>query len=424
MKISSLATWIIALATVLTVQGSIEAADLRLKAGIGYDFLSQEFFLDSTAVSGVDSFYTDWNLKTNYLDDIKGLLSLSYTPFSDRRLYLQTSYEQTRDYLRTRFLSDTRLKFNSSRLDLNNELEWKHRLADSATVGDSYLLAYSRARLTTPLSAQINGHFQLKGDMVAFDSVSDLSYNYYRLEARTGVSKSFEDFSFAEFSLLAQTRQVPDSTFLNYLSLGGDISSFVFYSSGVLDLYARLEHKDYNQPDNKDDHFHFEITSRNRNRLGGAFFSRQELDLELTFYSPESTVNYDYHRFSLAVLGGLEEGVFSTAIGPRLEYLTEETTGFLTSNNYLETGIRVDADLMMVNRLFLSAESTTGLRNLKYEDDLQSDYTFQRVNLIGDLKVFVGLNLSFLLSTEWEWHGNSTENSALYLLSSNLTYTF
>jgi hypothetical protein len=84
----------------------------------------------------------------------------------------------------------------------------------------------------------------------------------------------------------------------------------------------------------------------------------------------------------------------------------------------------VDADLMMINRLFLSAESTTGLRNLKYEDDLQSDYTFERVNLIGDLKIIAGLNLNFLMSAEWEWHSNSNENSALYLLSSNLTYTF
>ena len=123
MKISSLATWIIALGMALAAQGSIKAADLRLKAGIGYDFLSQEFFLDSAAISGVDSFYTAWNLKTNYLDDIKGTLSLSYTPFSDRRVYLQTSYEQTNDYLRTRFLSDTRLKFSTSRLDFNNELE-------------------------------------------------------------------------------------------------------------------------------------------------------------------------------------------------------------------------------------------------------------------------------------------------------------
>ena len=424
MKISSLATWIIALGTVVAAQGSIKAADLRLKAGIGYDFLSQEFFLDSATVSGVDSFYTDWNLKTNYLDDVKGMLSLSYTPFSDRRVYLQTSYEQTQDYLRTRFISDTRLKFSSSRFDLNNELEWKHRLADSAMVGDSYLLAYSRARLTTPLSALVNGHFQLKGDMVVFDSVSDFSYNYYRVEARTGISKSFENFSFAKFSLLVQTRQVPDSTSLNYLSFGGDISSYIFYNGGVFDLYSRLQSKNYNQPDNKDDHYRFEISSRNKNRLGDNFFSRQELELELTFYSPESAVNYDYHRFSLAVLGGLEEGLFSTAIGPRLEYLSEETIGFFTGNNYLETGLRVDADLMMINRLFLSAESTTGLRNLKYEDDLQSDYTFERVNLIGDLKIIAGLNLNFLMSAEWEWHSNSNENSALYLLSSNLTYTF
>lgn len=424
MKISSLATWIIVLGTALAAQVSIKAADLRLKAGIGYDYLSQEFFLDSAAIGGVDSFYTEWNLKTNYLDDVKGMFSMSYTPFEDRRMFLQGSYEQTNDYLRTRFLSDNRWKFSSSRLDLNTELEWKHRLVDSVTAGDSYVLAYSRARFTTALSDLLQGHLQLKGDMVVFDSVSDISYNYYRVEARTGVSKSFADFSFAELSLLMQTRQVPDSTYLNYLSFGGDFSAYLFYSGGILDIYSRLERKNYHQPAGKDDHYRFEINSRNKNQLGGDFFSRQELDIDLTFFDPESVTNYDYHRFSLAVLGGLEYGVFSTALGPRLEYLTEESLGFLSGNNYFETGLRVDADVMMVNRLFLSTESTTGRRDLKYEDDLQTDYTFQRFNVIGDLKIYAGLTLNLLLSAEWEWHGDSSENSQLYLISSSLSYTF
>ena len=58
---------------------TIEAGTLDLKAGIGYDFISQEFFLDSISRSGTDSL--DFALKTDYLDDIKGRVQLTWSPF-------------------------------------------------------------------------------------------------------------------------------------------------------------------------------------------------------------------------------------------------------------------------------------------------------------------------------------------------------
>jgi hypothetical protein len=57
----------------------LAGGDFSFKAGLGYEFISQEFFLDSLAEIGADSLATITSLKTTYLDDIRGQLSLTYT---------------------------------------------------------------------------------------------------------------------------------------------------------------------------------------------------------------------------------------------------------------------------------------------------------------------------------------------------------
>ena len=97
---------------------------------------------------------------------------------------------------------------------------------------------------------------------------------------------------------------------------------------------------------------------------------------------------------------------------------------FAEGADYWESGARVEIDLISAGRLFGSVDNVLGYRDLKHENDLQSSFTFERLNLIGDLRIWQGLSLSALFSAEWEWHENRTENAALFLLSSNLTYSF
>jgi hypothetical protein len=79
---------------------------------------------------------------------------------------------------------------------------------------------------------------------------------------------------------------------------------------------------------------------------------------------------------------------------------------------------------MKLNRVFLSAESVIGYRDLKDNDELLTDYTYERISLIGDIKLVGGLSLNMLLSAEWEWHRIATNDSETYLLASSLMYSF
>ncbi len=417
----------VALLTLVLVDGLCEklrAAGLSFRAGVGYDFLSQQYFLDSALLQGPDSLLTDWALRTDYLDDVKGQCALTYSPYNDRRLELQSSYEQTPEFMRTRFVGDLRSKLGKTKLDFDSELEWRDRYRDSSDFGDSYLSGYFKTKLSTPISSSMTANFQVQADGVKFRSPSDLSYNYYRVGGKAGVMKSYENFSFADVRLFVMTRQVPDSLELDYSNFGVEGSLFGFYDRVQLDLYTRLERKDYNQPSDKDDHNRFELSARNKVGIGQSWFSRQELGVDLAFYSSADPVNFDYGRTRLTLLYGYENNGVSVAAGPDFEYLDEQENGLMESEDYFESGARIDLDYMKIDRLFCSIESILGYRNLKYENEWQSNFAFERLNIIADVKVFSVLSLSVLFSAEWEWHQRREENSQIYLLSSSLSYTF
>ncbi len=400
--------------------GNSFSSNLELRTSLGYDFVSQEYFLDSATT---DSTLSVWLLKNNYLDDFKGRISLLYHPFNDRRLELQPSFEQSSELYRLRFNSNWRPKIGKSRLDISSEMERRGRHRGTSEFGDSYLLGYSRASLTVPVSERVSTKFQLMADMVSFDSAAAYNYTYYRIGPKIGIVSSFEGFSFLDANLFFITRQVPDSAELDYLNFGIDGSFLGLMDGGDLDLYARLERKDYNRPDARDDHFRFNFDGRGKIKMGESHFTRIELQTEIVHYSPENIVNFDHGRTGWAVLVGLEKDGWSAGVGPAFELMMEQEGSFKAAEDYFEIGGKVDLEVLKGGRFFGSIESTLGYRNLSVEEQYYTNFMFERLNTIGNFTVFGALNWSWLFSAEWEWHSVREENFQIFLLSTSLTYS-
>ncbi|UCG61195.1 MAG: hypothetical protein JSV52_12840 [Candidatus Zixiibacteriota bacterium] len=417
--------WRFVLTTTLLIAGgghTGEAAGFSYKAGIGYDFLSQQYFLDSASQADADSILTEWSLKTNYLDDVKGLVSFSLSPFKDRRLGLTAKYEQTSEFLRLKFLSDLRTKIGSTRLDFNTEVDWRNRHRGTASFGDNYIFGYSRAKLSVPVKPGLKSTFQVQGEFVQFDSVSTTSYNYYRIGGKVGLERLYKNFSFGNIAATFVTRQVPDSLGLNYVDFGVEGSYFGIYDQGELDVFGRLGRKDYNLIDGRNDFWRFEADVRNKVQMGERYFTKQEAEFELTDYDPNDPVNLDYFRIEITVLAGFETAFFTFGVGPEFEALHEKKDIFAVSEDYVEIGAKADLDYIKAGTLFLAVESVLGRRDLKDNNELLTDYTYERLSLIGDLKLLKRLRLNVLFSAEWEWHQIPTNDSEIYLLSSSLTF--
>ncbi len=402
----------------------VESGEIEVRAGIGYDYLSQRFFLDSAAIEGPDSALVDWQLRTTYLDDLKGILSVSYTPLKSNELKLRAAYDQTADFLRLRAGSDFSREVGKTRVDLYSDVEWRDRNGAGTDFGDSYIYLYGRSKLTTPLTSSLSMKIQLQAEDVDFKSVTSTGFAYSRLTGYLGLSKSFADFSFGDLRLFAGTRNVSDSSQLDYSSIGAEVNFFGSLVVGNLDFALRLEHKDYNRPGNQADHQNLDSYCRNSTGVGSGWVNRQEFEFEAALYPDEDPVNSSYLRTGLAVLTGVDKIGYTVTLGPELELLDEEAPEFGDGEDYFETGIRADFDYLQAASVFGSLELSLGHRNLRFENELQTDFYYHRLTGTADIRVWSVLNLSLLVSTEWEWHDERENNSELFLISSSLTYSF
>jgi len=409
---------------ILALEHTGACSGIDMTAGIGYEFISQEYFLDSLVEVGADSLDAITALKTTYLDDIRARFSLKYSPYLDRKLEFRSDYEQTPEFIRTKLFADYRPRLGEYRFNFNSELDWRNRYADSSDAGDDYLFGRFRARLRMPLSQSLTANWQIRGDFVSFDSTSTLSYNHYRLGWKAGVGKLFDNFSMFDVNLFFLARAVPDTSELGYVSYGAEAAVLAFHSQGELDVFWRLERKNYQKPEDQSDYWRVELDTRQKLRLGRNYFSRQEFDIEVNLFSSSELLSNNYIRTELTLLFGIESGGLSLGLGGDFEMFRELDSEFDESDNYLESGFLVSIDYLSSVRFFGSLESVLGQRNLNDLQELQTDFSFERLNLILDWKLVGGLSLNMLLSGEWEWHQLEEENNQILLVSSGIDYNF
>ena len=393
----------------------VSASDLLLRAGAGYEFISQEFFLDSLERSGLDSLEFVTALRTTYLNDFKGHVELGYVPDGGRRVDIRTRYEQTSDFYRAKMLADFRPSVGRSRLDINTELDWRNRHSGQADPGDDYVYG---------TGASFHGKAELRGDFVAFDSASELSYDYYRVGGSMGFGITFPGFSMLDAGAFLIGRKVPDSSRLDYLSYGIEGAFIGFYSGGDIDMLGQVERRDYDRPGDTADYWRIEGDGRNRTWLGKHWFIFQEPALEIWLYDLPSLINYDFLRGGLKLLGGKQLGYFRLGLGGDFEIQSELESLATATDDYFESGFVAELEYINSARAYWVLESVFGYRSLKDESVFQSSFRFERLSLIGDWRITGPLRLNVLASAEWEWHAVEQENNQLYFFSTTFEYRF
>lgn len=414
----------VALCLVLSAVGSdLQSAEWDYRVGVGYEFISQEFFLDS--ILGADTLASA-ALKTTYLDDYKGLMTIRLIPFEDRRLELRASYEQTPEFIRNRFFGDFRTKGKSNRVKLRWELDSRQRYSGEERSGDNYLAGAFTSGLKIPAmgSTSMLWNSQFRGEFVHFGLTDEFSLGFYKLGGKIGMIKSFATYSHLEGNLFLDSRVVPDSTNLNYLSLGGELTYFGFYERTNLDFYSRVERRSYNKPEREDDFLRIDADQRYSLKIGEKLIFRQQFDGEMVVFDDAAIVNFNFVRARLNLMAGVQSDNWSFVLGPQIEFLDETELEFAQAEDFVEYGLKTDFDYLSLSGLLVSVESVTGIRNLKDESDLQSDFRFQRLMIIADARIFGDLRFSTLFSSEWEFHDQSEENNQILLLSTSLTWGF
>lgn len=397
-------------------------ADFSLQAGLGYDYFSQKYFIDSASNTD-DSIFTSFILQNNYLDNLRATVGVSYAPQNGKSVIINGRYEYTDDFNRIKLSSDIYHKLNNTKLYFNGEIDRRARHNDNAS-GDSYTFLYSRGKIVTPFNDIFSFSGQLQAEVINFDSCCSFNYDYYRVGGKVGLEVLTDQFSFGEIKLIYMTRQVPDSSYLTYNDIGLESSFFGFHPYGDIDIITRLIKKNYDRPDNNNDYLNLDLRVTNKFNHTTTFFTSQLIEFELDDYKADDPIFRDYSELKINFLIGYMDPVWTIDAGPQIVWLNEKTDEFESSQDYFEYGLRADIDLFKTNLVLSSLESVTGIRNFSTDSEFYTDYSFQRFTYFGDLTIMTGLHLNCLISTEWEWHEIDSNDSQIYLLSSSLTYRF
>nr|MBN2277670.1 hypothetical protein [candidate division Zixibacteria bacterium] len=418
------------LTIIILVAGASPAnasGDLGIRTGLGYDFVSQEYFYSSsrydTALIPNPDETDNILLRKDYLDDVKGLIYLKYNPNGEGRYVVETGWEQSPETFRARGYGHAALGSTDNRWDADFNFDIRNQYRGTADPGEDLMVFGGKLKYRKSLSQTLLTHLKAYGEKVAFDSVGELVYNYSRFGAEIGLD--FLSAGYNSLYLMAgvEKRKVPDSAILDYMAYKAQIG----YAGVVGEVQIlgdlSLESKGYNEPDNLDNYILTTLTADLRIPVGSDLCIRPDIDLEYFNFENDNYLNIDYILGRMGILLDRDLGRFIPALGPKIEILSM-ASDFENDEDYLEYYFQIGLDFYNSRRAFFMLENQLGQHRYGNDPIYYSDFNFNRSSLIGSVKLWQNLNLDFLLSAEWEWHEIDSDDSRLYLISTGLIYTF
>lgn len=401
------------------------AGSFDVTAGIGYDYFSQTFRVDSLLTDTLEAALA---LSDTYFDDLKGKIQLEYAPGARRSMLLSARLEQSVDDFRLRAGLMTNFTPGRWRILAEQEFDLRNDHQSTDENNRSYWYGSSRNRIYYSTGSRSNIIGGLRGDIVRFSQTSQYSRDYHRLGGNIGYQGGFGTYSSYSVNLFLTYREVPDSVEWNYTNTGADASVFWLREHGETEILTQWETKDYDQPDNQDDFTRFELLVQNRSAYDNSMAFKQLLELESVSFAGNGLFNFDYTKLSATVLIGYQSISGSIIGGPWAEWLMEHgdqaSEALIGTQDFRELGVRVEVDYMSPKVGYISLQTTIGRQTLTGEIPAESDFNFIRSDLLLDNPILGGLKASVLLSSEWEYHENRSENIRIILFSGGLNYSF
>jgi len=414
-------------ALIIAVCSNARAGDnFDLKLGIGYDFVSHEYFIDSAKYGLQDSSLTISLLKKDYLNDKKALLYLSYNPGQSRHLMVESRWEQTSDIYRALGNASLLVGNTVRNLEAGFGLEIKNRFRGPVEEGEEVAIAKGNLSYTQRLTSAVEAKVKIYAEKVDFDSTGLLVYDYSRFGGLLIANILTRNLDMFFITGNLELRKVPDSTQLDYTLQRATLTYMGYVLGGRMSSEISIEHKNYNKPAGSDDYL-LGIASVDFNApISPKYALKPAFYMEYFNFNTEGLLS-DY----LLMRGGLllerEYGMTSVFLGPKFEtaeIMSTNTNGDDYDDDFFEYMSSVGVEFYRLSGTFLTLENQFGRRNYLNSPLFYSDFIFDRVNLIGRLQLTKKLGLDLLLSSEWEWHKIESDDSRLYLFSSAIKYSF
>ncbi len=399
---------------------------IKFSFGLGYDNISERYYLVHYDTIGVPSESLEaLKRATAEIEEQKAILKVDLNKdFADHsRFSVTNNFSLSSLYLR----DILRIEWEKDWLNLSNQVELK-------TIQDTTKVPYQTDYFTNNFNVQLKAHlspglslrFRNNLEYTEYKEKSTYPYDYYLNRTGLELDKDISYDGFLHLSYQFSKRYVPDSTLINYDRHFFDVSFDKYFGwTTLLQLENELDRKMFKKPGGLDnfweDRFTFGLSKRIHEKVELLFRN----EFEILSYDVEDEINFDYfeNKFSTALEYELSDGLEIKG-GP--EWVTfSSLKNIYREYNYDQLAFILSFDLSRSTKLWLSIEDKFGKRSYKSDENpFYTDYLLNQISLFldGELSSHLGFNL--MLSIDSEWHHSQGDNLTVFLISSELTYSF
>jgi hypothetical protein len=398
-----------------------------IRAGIGYDYVSQEYFLDSLRLLGEDSLVGATLLKRDYLDDKKVILYLTWdnrSLISASKVYgVEIGWEQTDEIYRAVSNINFGLSGEEHRLSGEIGFDTKKRFSGAVNPGEEVTVLDGYLKYRYNLSDRTEAGFKIYGERVWFDSATSYVYDYGRLGATLRMGLLSENYNSITLDFTGELREVPDSADLNYKLFRGSLGYIGTLLGSFSSGSASLEYRDYKLNGGLDDYFLSTLYATSDWSLSENYVLETNISLELFDYAVNDFVNADYFLGRFDLLMKRKLGDLNLVFGPKSELYFVETD-YSSDDDYYEISASLGTDYIGSKGNLLLLENQLGQRDYNTAQIYTSDFWFNRLTVVGSAGLWRDLTLDIFFSAEWEWHEIGSDDNRIFLVTTDLTYRF
>jgi hypothetical protein len=392
--------------------GSLEA---------GYESYSERYSIaDDDTLSSVDEFRSRARLAY-----ATGLLGRNYMLLEARAMFGESSWDAVARAMLTRRFGEV------ARHALNVDAEVMRRgFREGSTYEfpNDYTRGAARAGLRARTTQSITLRAEDRVEIVDYEQRTEFDYDYLKNHASLAVDFSRDPTRGVLAGVRHTTFAVPDSAEIEY-----DAWLPFFEVRAFDDLHQRalvsasVERRDYPDDGTRSSFWAVVVALGLEWSLHHHWSIEMIDDVEDYAYDEETGAYHDYVENAAAILLNFNTESVQVGAGPAFGWLNSDTS---PDDEYRELGVRFVLEMMGGSGWWVSASYEPGVRDYpSYQDGdpltdmtaVFSDYTYHRVGLFGNARVWRALWLNVFLDYQPEDHEREDDDATATIASVSLT---
>jgi len=389
----------------------------------GYEsYIERYSIADDDTLSSVDEFRSRARLAYAI-----GLLGRDYTLLEARAMFGESSWDAAARALVTqRFGPADRHVFNAEAEVMRRGF----REGSTYEFPNDYTRGFARAGLRARASSLFTLRADDRVEIVDYDERTEFDYDYLKNSATLGVDVSRDPTRGLLAGVRYTTFVVPDSAEIEYQAAIPFVEWRTFD-----DLHQRaqvgatVERRSYPDHGTRSSFWAVVVSAALEWSLHPHWSVEMIDDLGDYAYDEETGAYHDYVENTAVILANYHHESFEIGVGPAFGWLNSDSS---PDDVYRELGVRFAFEFLGGSGLWIAASYEPGMRDyaaFKEGEDIAntevvfSDYTYHRVGLFANARLWRSLWLNAFLDYQPEDHERKDDDATATIASIGLTLT-